>query len=193
MAVSITRAEAEAVMARNAGDEERAARHDALARSARAVAAFYEQREALDAGLMEDRREWERMTEGSRHLAVMADAELRRRDPEIELEPLRSAEPEPAPDELPAVLDDAAVAEHAAKLAARREAFRQEVEARLSVKVPAEDPDYGYEGEAWPAWQKPDRDAVLQTWTRRFRGGLGVGAQVHTGSAGGKGHDVVLV
>jgi hypothetical protein len=28
--------------------------------------------------------------------------------------------------------------------------------------VPAEDPDYEDEGEAWPAWQRPDRDAVLQ-------------------------------
>ena len=28
--------------------------------------------------------------------------------------------------------------------------------------VPAEDPDYGYEGEAWPSHQRADRDAVLQ-------------------------------
>jgi hypothetical protein len=28
--------------------------------------------------------------------------------------------------------------------------------------VPAEDPDCGYEGEAWPVFRRPDRDAVLQ-------------------------------
>jgi hypothetical protein len=28
--------------------------------------------------------------------------------------------------------------------------------------VPAEDPDYGYEGEAWTSHQRADRDAVLQ-------------------------------
>jgi hypothetical protein len=28
--------------------------------------------------------------------------------------------------------------------------------------VPAEDPDYEADGEAWPAWQRPDKAAVLQ-------------------------------
>ena len=42
---------------------------------------------------MEDRREWEHVTEPSRHLAVAADAELRRRHPGQTIEPLRSAGP----------------------------------------------------------------------------------------------------
>ena len=62
---------------------------------------------------MEDRAEALRLTEGPRHLAVMADSELRRRQPDIELEPLRSAEPEAAADELPAVTGKQAVAEYA--------------------------------------------------------------------------------
>ena len=125
-------------------------------------ATYYAQREDLDAGLMEDRAEALRLTEGPRHLAVMADSELRRRYPGIELEPLRSAEPEAAPDELPAVTDERTVAEYAELVAARRAAVQAAIEERRGLMVPAEDPDYGYDGEAWPAYQRPDRDAVLQ-------------------------------
>jgi hypothetical protein len=92
----------------------------------------------------------------------MADSELRRRDPGVELEPLRSAEPQAAADELPAVTDEQAAAEYAEGVAARRAAARAAIEERRGVMVPTEDPDYGYDGEAWPAYQRPDRDAVLQ-------------------------------
>lgn len=88
----------------------------------------------------------------------MADAELRRRDPGTELPPLRSAEPEAAPDLLPAVTDADTAAEHAAAAADRRAA----VDERRGLLVPAEDPDLEDDGEAWPTWQRPDRDAVLQ-------------------------------
>jgi hypothetical protein len=162
MTMAAIKADAETALARREGDAALADRHEALARSARAAGAFYAQREELDAGLMEDRSEALRLTEGPRHLALMADSELRRRNPGIELEPLQSAEPEPAPDELPAVTDEQAAAEHTAAVAARREAVRAAIEERKGVMVPAEDPDYGYEGEAWPSWQRPDRDAVLQ-------------------------------
>jgi hypothetical protein len=39
---------------------------------------------------------------------------------------------------------------------------RAAIEERRGLMVPAEDPDYGYDGEAWPAYQRPDRDAVRQ-------------------------------
>ena len=42
---------------------------------------------------MADRQEWEQATARSRHLAIAADAELRRRHPDRKIEPLRSAEP----------------------------------------------------------------------------------------------------
>jgi hypothetical protein len=42
---------------------------------------------------MTDRQEWEHATARSRHLAIAADAELRRRHPYQKIEPLRSAEP----------------------------------------------------------------------------------------------------
>ncbi len=162
LTVAAIKAGAEAALARRQGDAGRAARHEALARSARAAGAFYAQREELDAGLMDDRAEALRLIEGPLHLALMADTELRRRHPGIDLEPLRSAEPEPAADELPAVTDEKTAAEHAAAVAARRAAVRAAIEERKGLMVPAEDPDYGYEGEAWPSWQRADRGAVLQ-------------------------------
>jgi hypothetical protein len=45
---------------------------------------------------MADRDDWEKATVQQRHLAVAADAELRRRHPDEHYPPLRSAEPEPA-------------------------------------------------------------------------------------------------
>jgi hypothetical protein len=42
---------------------------------------------------MDDRLEWEHATEHSRHLTVAADAELRRRHPDQQIEPLHSTEP----------------------------------------------------------------------------------------------------
>ena len=162
MQTAITRARAEAATARNDGDHARAARHDALARSAKAAAAFYSQREQLDQDLVTDRTEWENMTAGSRHLAVLADAELRRRHPQTFLQPLTSAEPEPFPDQLPTITDTEAATRHVADIAARQQAFRDKLEQRLGLKIPARDPDYEDDGDAWPAPDPPDRDALLQ-------------------------------
>ena len=76
----------------------------------------------------------------------------------------RSGQPSrrPLPDEVPAVTDEQADAEYAERVAARRAAVQEKLEERRGLMIPAEDPDYGYEGEAWPAYQRPDRDAVLQ-------------------------------
>ena len=84
------RAGAEADAARKTGDHERAARHEVLAASYRAMNDRYRQQETTFATTMEDRLEWEHATEHSRHLAVAADAELRRRHPDQRIEPLRS-------------------------------------------------------------------------------------------------------
>ncbi len=162
-AVAAARADAEAAAARKQGEPERAERHELLARSARAAMQFYRQREETDAALMEDRQEWERITEGSRHLAVAADSELRRRHPGQFLAPLRSAEPEPPQDELPpGSADCAETARWITRTAEQRAAFRLRAEERKGVMVPSEDPDYEPEGEAWPTWPTPDREAILQ-------------------------------
>jgi len=159
-----TRADIEALAARGRSDGEAARRHEAIAASARALGDFYRQREEIDAGLMEDYQAWSRVTEGSRRVAVLADSELRRRHPDLELQPLRSAEPPargpeaPAPPAAPAEIT--VLAEEARR---QREAFREQLEARQGVQIPAEGPDYAPEGEAWPAaWPQRHRDAVLQ-------------------------------
>ena len=89
------RADAEAEAARKAGDHERAGRHEAWAASYRAMRDRYQAQEETFAKTMDDRAEWERATEHTRHLAIAADAELRRRHPDQQIEPLRSAEPAP--------------------------------------------------------------------------------------------------
>ena len=47
-------------------------------------------------------------------------------------------------------------------LAAQRHAFREKLEERQGLKVPSEDPDWGDLGEAFPAWRRLERDAILQ-------------------------------
>ncbi len=91
-ATTAARADAEAAAARAAGNRDLTARHAQLAASARAMTGFYRQMETIDAAIMDHREQWARVTEGSRYLAVMADAELRRRHPGIKLDPLRAAE-----------------------------------------------------------------------------------------------------
>jgi len=162
-AVAAARADAEAAVARKQGERERAGRHELLAGSARAAEQFYRQRAGIDAALMEDRREWERLTEGSRHLAVAADSDLRRRHPGQHLPPLRSAEPQPPQDELPPVPADCAeTARWITRTAEQRPAFRTRAEERQGVMVPSEDPDYEPECEAWPSRPTRDREAILQ-------------------------------
>ena len=97
-ALGAIRADAEAAAARKAGDHDRAGRHETLAASYRALRDLYQQREQTLAQAMADRQEWEHATARSRHLAIAADAELRRRHPDQKIEPLRSAEPAPASD-----------------------------------------------------------------------------------------------
>ena len=93
------RAAAEADAARKAGDHDRAGRHEVLAASYRAMRDHYRQQETTLRP-----RPWTTGWSGStppshsRHLAVAADAELRRRHPDQRIEPLRSAEPAPVSD-----------------------------------------------------------------------------------------------
>src|SRR5262249_3736259 len=93
------------------------------------------------------------------------DSELRRRNPDKQIEPLRSAEPhapeygeitKPQPEVGPAE-----PSEWATQLAEQRRAFQEKLAERQNVMVPDEDPDYGFIGQAWP-WQERDPDAILQ-------------------------------
>ena len=130
MQTAMTRSLAEADLARHHGDLKTAARHDAIASSAKAAAAFYARREQTDQALAADRAEWEKATARPRHLAVLADAELRRRHPQIRLPALRSAEPAPLPDEVPAVTTPAEADHQWTEINVIRQALRATVEQR---------------------------------------------------------------
>jgi hypothetical protein len=117
---------------------------------------------------MADRSEWQRATEHTRRLAVAADAELRRRHPDQQVGPLRSAEPAPIDDTQREQLNlapDEKISQMSAwvtDLATQRQAFREKLEERQALKVPSEDPDWEDLGHAFPAWNPPGKDAILQ-------------------------------
>ena len=82
--------------------------------------------------------------------------------------PLRSAEPPPATqaqrDELTLTAGEQIpeTAQWIKDLAAQRHAFADKLADRQSLMIPAEDPDYGDLGQAFPPWPAPARDAILQ-------------------------------
>jgi len=160
------RADAEA-QAAHAGT---ATRHENLASSARALADRYRAAEPELVQATQDYDEWSALTEGSRRAAVAADAELRRRYPGRPLEPLKSAEPEPVTDEehqelarLPQGLAEACQSPAwISELAEARRAFREKADERKAVMIPAEDHEWQPDGEAFPALQPRERDAILQ-------------------------------
>ena len=125
------RADAETDAAHKASDHERAGRHEFWAASYRAMRDRYQAQEQIFAQTMADRAQWEHATEHARHLAVAADAELRRRHPDHKVERLRSAEPAPTGDterEQLNLAPDEKVSEMSAwvsGLAARRQAFKE--------------------------------------------------------------------
>jgi hypothetical protein len=151
MRLKAIRADAEAT---NAKDQAAAARHASIAVKARALETRHREHESLLSEVMDDRRLWDKLTEGSRHLAIQADSELRRRHPDQKIRPLRSEEPG-VPDEplsQPGWLAD---------LGEQRRVFREELEARQKMMIPNEDPDWEDEGPAWQVWEG-QRDAILQ-------------------------------
>jgi hypothetical protein len=128
----------------------------------------YRQQEHIFAQALDDWRDWEHATAGSRRLAIAADAELRRRHPDLKIKPLHSAEPVPVSDtdrDQLTLAPDEKIGEIAAwvrDLAAQRQAFREKFEERRGLMVPSEDPDCGDLGDAFPARQAPSLDAILQ-------------------------------
>ena len=128
----------------------------------------YRQREAVFAAVMADHADWDTATRTQRHLAVAADAELRRRHADQQYAPLRSAEPEPVS---PAERDELTLtpgeqiremSQWIKDLAAQRRAFADRLAERQSLTIPAADPDYEDLGPAFPAWTASRRDAILQ-------------------------------
>ena len=162
------RAAAEAEAAQHRGQHEEAARQQELAASYQALHDAYAEREAAFAAVMADRADWDTATRAQRHLAVAADAELRRRHPGQQYPPLRSAEPPPVTQ---AQRDDLTLTpgeqiqqtgQWIKDLAAQHREFAARLADRQSLTIPSEDPDYGDLGQAFPPWPAPATDAILQ-------------------------------
>lgn len=110
---------------------------------------------------MADRQEWEQATTASRHLAIAADAELRRRHPDQKIDPLRSAEPAPATH----TGRDGTLPQTGAwirDLAAQHHAFRETLNRRQHLMMPGDDLNWAAPGATLPSWWAPHRDAILQ-------------------------------
>jgi hypothetical protein len=128
----------------------------------------YQAQEEIFAKTMADRAAWQRATEQTRHLAVAADAELRRRHPDQRTGPMRPAEPKPATDadrEELALAPDKRIGEMAqwvSDLSTQRQAFHQKIAERHALRIPSHDPEEQDLGPAFPAWNSPERDAILQ-------------------------------
>ena len=154
---------AEADAASRQGEDEQAARHQELAASYEAMHQAYRERETAFAAVMEDRTDWERATRRQRQMAVAADAELRRRHPAEHWAPLRSAEPAviaEAENNDPTVAED--LVQRTRDLAAQRREFADRLAERQSLMIPAEDPDFGDLGLAFPAWKATERGPILR-------------------------------
>ena len=162
------RAGAEGAAARQRGDHQQAARQHELAASYHALHDAYRQREDVFAATMADRADWDKATRAQRHLAVAADAELRRRHPGQQFPPLRSAEPETAAESQRAELSltgaepPGEIGQWITGLAVEHRTFAERLADRQNMTVPAEDPQYGDLGQAFPPWPRSARDAILQ-------------------------------
>ena len=115
---------------------------------------------------MEARAAWEQHTEQGAHQAVAAHTEYLRRHPDAELEPLKSAEPpKPAEEERADLEPTGTERETPAWITGLEEQNRAalaKIEEVQGLRIPNEEPDSGYEGEAWPAELRRERDAILQ-------------------------------
>jgi AAA domain len=166
--LAATRSDAEATAARHRGQHKAATRHQELAASYRAMHEAYRDREVIFAAVMTDRADWDAATHQQRHLAVAADAELRRRHPAQHFPPLRSAEPLPATEDQRAELtldvgQPIQEMSHWIKdLAAERRTFPDRLAERQGLTSPAADPDYGDLGHAFFTRVGLDKDAILQ-------------------------------
>lgn len=158
----------EARAAEGRGDTQRAERMRTAAKSAETLRDWYAHQVTVLEQEHANYGAWSHHTEGSRRMAVAADAELRRRDPHLKLDALRSAEGQPFTDyerEQLRVRERERVPEQPTVIRAMAEshpAFADKLAERESVRVPDADPEYGDHGPAWPKAAPHERDAVRQ-------------------------------
>ena len=117
---------------------------------------------------MADRTDWDAATRAQRHLAVAADAELRRRHPGQHFPPLRSAEPEPATETQRAELTlspgqpTSEMGQWITDLAVAHRTFAERLANLQSLTIPSQDLDYGDLGKAFLPRPRQATDAILQ-------------------------------
>ena len=144
--LAAVRAAAEAAAAQRRGQHEQASQQQELAASYQALHDAYAEREATFAAVMADRADWDAATRAQRHLAVAADAELRRRHPGQQYPPLRSAEPPPPTqaqrDELTLTTGEQIreTGQWIKDLAAQRRTFADRLADRQSLMIPPKTP-----------------------------------------------------
>ena len=177
------RAAAEARAAQTRGDAAAAERQRGLARAAETLRDWYTARTAELEEAEADYREWEHTTEGSRALAVAADAELRRREPGLAL-PRAGLSRARAGDRAPSTpswttgpAEDSRSPAWLDRLAEARPAFREQLAERQSLRVPDPDPEYGDHGLAWPSLAPRERDAIAQPPVPQMPPAPGLGRQ----------------
>ncbi len=162
-AMDAVTSDAESRAAAEAGNQALAERHARRAELSRQRGALYEAQAEVLAVADARHREWMQATDGQRRLAVAADSELRRRHPELEIEALRSAEPEPVsePEREESARGDK-LPEWITRLDEASKAAEEELEARRGVRVPDEDPDYEAGEEAFPETQARTDEPIIQ-------------------------------
>jgi hypothetical protein len=159
------RAAAEGRAAAQHADPGHAAAQRKLAAGYQALEQAYRQRETVFAAVMADRADWDKATRAQRHLAAVADAELRRRHPGQYFSPLRSAEPEPAtqaqcdqltmtPDALPGEID-----QQLTNLAAGHRTFTGKLADRHSQAIPVPRPRLRRSRPGVPRLDRPGPEA----------------------------------
>jgi hypothetical protein len=159
-ALCAIRTEAEADAARKTDDHDRAARHEHLAASYRAMRDHYQQQGRSLAQAMADRREWEQATVHSRHLAIAADAELRCRHPDQQIEPLRSAVPTFLSNNTERKQTHPAPGQEISQVP--QELFRVALQNRQPLKVTNEDPGWSSLDTLFSAGRTLGQAAILQ-------------------------------
>lgn len=162
------RAMVEARVAEGRGDTGRAERMRKAAASSQTLRDWYQDHVGVLEQADADYSAWSHHTEMARHLAAAADAELRRRDPHLKLEALRSAEGQPvtaAEREQLRVRDRERAPgqpQFIKAMAQAHPAFADKLAERESVRIPDADPEYADHGPAWPAMSPRERDAIRQ-------------------------------
>jgi hypothetical protein len=166
--LAAVRAAAEADAAQRRGQHDEAARQQALAASYRAMHDAYTEREATFAS------SWPTGPTGTPPPATSGTSPWPLTPSSAAATPAgttrRCAPPSPRPPPKPSAPDlpltageqIPQTAQWIKDLAVQRRAFADRLADRQSLTIPAEDPDYGDLGQAFPPWPAPARDAILQ-------------------------------